>query len=267
MDLQEKFSTTLAIRNVSLVGFYRKKPYLLNEIINTIQNYLTQLPEFTAYQIEQVHATILGCEGWQTTEGIISKWFELRRKEIRYLDCAGWLEYLQNDSFVPFNVYLGGYEIDCDYNFLSRNQHPYYRSFQLQKLDDTTYIPVLMGWSQKNNLITLDLNNLRRDAQQFNFLHKYHSTDDSIDNDFYLRLGTINSPLSTYIIAIIEEQIRQLLIKRPSIVLPISQQNLAFVKYQDLSLSLATTKTIPLPEITIEQLLDFYEESSKNNSH
>ena len=258
MQLQQEVSTISAIRNVSLVGYYREKPYLLNELINTIQNYLTELPKYVAYQTAQIHATILGCEGWQTTEGIISKWFELRRKEIRYLDCGAWLEYLQHDSFVPFNIYIGGYEIDRDYNFLSRNQHPYYRSFQLQKLDDTTYIPVLMGWSQKNNLITLDLDNLRRDAQQFNFLHKYHSRADSIDNDFYLRLGTINSPLSTDIITKVENQIRQLLIKRLSIVLPISQKNLAFAKYQDLSLSLATTQTIPLPEITIGQLLSFY---------
>ncbi|MGK7899711.1 MAG: hypothetical protein AB4372_40365 [Xenococcus sp. (in: cyanobacteria)] len=260
MQLQQEFSTRSAIRNVSLVGYYGKKPYLLNKLINTIQNYLAELPAFTPYQIEQVHATILGCEGWQTAEGIISKWFELRRKEIRYLDCAAWLEYLQHDSFVPFNVYLGGYEIDRDYNFLSRDQHPYYRSFQLQKLDDTTYIPVLMGWTQKNNLITLDIDNLRRNAQQFNFLHKYHSTADSIDNDFYLRLGTINSPLAIETIAMIENQIRELLSKRPSIILPISQQSLAFAKYQDLSLSVAKTKTIPLSEITIAQLLDFYEE-------
>ena len=259
MQLQQEVSTKSAISNVSLVCLYGEKNYLLNELINTIQNYLTKLPEFTAYQIEQVHGTILGCEGFKSTEGIISKWFELRRKEIRYLDCGGWLEYLQNDSFVPFNVYLGGYKRDRVYNFLSRNQHPYERSFQLQKLDETTYIPVLIGWSQKNNLITLDLDNLRRDAQQFNFLHKYHSKVESIDNDFYLRLGTINASLSTETIAIVENHIRQLLLKRPSIMLPICQKNLAFAKYQDLSLSLETTQTIPLTEITIEQLLNFYE--------
>ena len=259
MQLQQELSPKSAIRNVSLVCLYGKKNFLLNELINTIQNYLTQLPEFTAYQIEQVHGTILGCEGWQTSEGIISKWFALRRKEIRYLDCGGWLEYLQNDSFVPFNVYFGGYQRDRGYNFLSRNQHPYDRSFQLQKLDETTYIPVLIGWSQKNNLITLDLDNLRRDAQQFNFLHKYHSTVESIDNDFYLRLGTINASLSTDTITIVENHLRQLLIKRPSIMVSISPRNLAFAQYQDLSLSLATTQTIPVPEITIEQLLNFYE--------
>ena len=259
MGLQEKFAITSVMRNVSLVGFYGDKPPLLDELIQTIQHYLSQLPEFIPYHLEQIHATILGCEGWKTAEGLVSKWFDLRRKEIRYLDCGGWLEYLQQDSFVPFHVYCGGYKRDRDYNFLSRNQHPYDRSFQLQKLDDTTYIPVLIGWSQKNNLITLDLDNLRRDAQKFNFLHKYHSTADSIDNDFYLRLGTINSPLSNETRATVENQIRQLLSKRPSIILPISPENLAFAKYQDLSLSLATTKILPLPQITIAQLLDYYE--------
>ena len=249
---------TEATSNVSLVAFYGEKPSLFNLLIENIQNSLTQLPEFTPYQIKQIHATLLGCEGWGTAAGIISKWFYLRRKEIRYLDYAGWLQYLQNDSCEPFDVYLGGYQSDRDYNFLSRNQHPYQRSFQLQKLNETSYIPVLIGWPQKKDLITLELDQLRRDAQEFNFLHKYHERDRSIDNDCYLRLGTINSPLSTETIATVEHQIRETLRTHSKIKLSFSQDNLAFAQYQDLSLTPETTKIIPLVEITREQLRGFY---------
>ena len=82
--LQQKLSTTSIISQVSLVAFYGNKQSLLRELIEIIQNYLAQLQNFTPYPIEQIHATILGCEGLRTPEGIISKWFYLNRKEIRY---------------------------------------------------------------------------------------------------------------------------------------------------------------------------------------
>ncbi len=258
MQLQQALPIVPQIPNVSLVAFYGDKPDPLIQLINNIQNYLTQLSAFTPYEIEQVHGTVLGCEGFRTSEGIVSQWFYLRRKEIRYLDCDNWLKYLQNGSFLPLNICFGDYKRDRDYNFLSRNQHPYYRSFQLQKVNNTTYIPVLIGWSKKDDLITLDLDNLRRYAQQFNLLHKYHDRADSIDNDFYLRLGTIHSPLSTDTIATVENQIREILTKIPAIELTISKNNLAFARYQDLSLTEATTTIIALAEITIEQLLQLY---------
>jgi len=250
--------------NVSLVAFYGEKPSLLNLLIKNIQYSLTQLSEFTPYPIKQVHATVLGCEGWQTAAVIISKWFYVNRKEIRHLDYAGWLEYLQSNSFATFEIGFGGYEGDLDYNFLSRNQHPYYRSFQLQKINDITYVPVLIGWPQKKDLITLELDQLRRKAQKFNFLHKYYKENQSIDNDCYLRLGTINSCLSTEIIATVEHQIREILRTETPIKLSFGQNNLAFAQYQDLSLSLTRTKAIPLGEMTKEQFRKFYGNSQVN---
>ena len=258
MHLPQQLPFTSEVSNISLVAFYGDKPAPLNQLIKNIQSYLSQLQGFAPYQIAQVHATVLGCEGSKTAAGIISKWFYLRRNEIRYLDCDNWLKYLQNCSLLPFNICFGGYKCDRDYNFLSRNQHPYGRSFQLQKVDDTTYIPVLIGWTKKDDLITLDLDQLRRDAQKFNLLHKYHSKADSVDNDFYLRLGTIHSPLSIDTVATVENQIRQILTNIPTIAISLAQKDLAFARYQDLSLSLGTTKTIPLPEITIKKLLELY---------
>ena len=246
------------IPNVSLVAFYGDKPAPLIQLLKNTQNYLTQLPEFTPYEIEQVHGTVLGCEGFRTTEGIISQWFYLRRQEIRYLDCNNWLKYLQNGSFFPLNICFGGYKRDRDYKFLSRNQHPYDRSFQLQKINETTYIPVLIGWTQKNELITRDLDNLRRDAQEFNFLHKYHSQAHSIDNDCYLRLGTIHNSLSTETIVTVENQIQKFLSQSLAINLALFPKDLGFAQYLEPSLPLATTKFIALPEITIERLLSLY---------
>ena len=258
MQSQQAIPIDPKISNVSLVAFYGEKPAPLIQLLENIQNYLTQLPYFTPYQIEQIHSTVLGCEGFKTTEGIISQWFYSRRQEIRYLDCDNWLKYLEDGSFCPLNICFAGYKRDRDYNFLSRNQHPYYRSFQLQKINETSYIPILIGWTKKNELITRDLDNLRRDAQQFNFLHKYHSQAHSIDNDCYLRLGTIYNSLPTETIATLENQIQQLLSQSLAINLTLSSKDLGFTQYLEPSLPLATTKFISLPKITTEQLLSLY---------
>ena len=258
MKLIPRLPIASAIPNVTLVALYGDKPSPLSQLIANIQNYLTKLPKFTPYQIEQVHGTVIGCEGLKKREGIISQWFYLNRHEIRYLDCGSWLEYLQNSNFFPLNICFGGYKLDRDYNFLSRAQHPYNRSFQLQKIDNTTYIPVLIGWPKRDGLITLELDNLRRDAQKFNFLHKYHDTADRIDNDFYLRLGSINDSLSTDRVATIEHHFRQILTKRAALTISLSPKNLAFARYRDLSLPMMRTQIIPLQAITREQLVSLY---------
>ena len=48
-------------------------------------------------------------------------------------------KYRQNGSFLPLNIAFGAYKRDRDYNFLSRNQHPYYCSFQLKKVNNSCY--------------------------------------------------------------------------------------------------------------------------------
>ncbi|ELS02527.1 hypothetical protein Xen7305DRAFT_00022410 [Xenococcus sp. PCC 7305] len=251
------------IANISLVAFYGKKPSPLSKLIIKIQNCLGQLPGFIPYQIEQIHGTILGCEGWQTSEGLVNKWFYLTRKEIRYLDYDGWLKCLQRDGGIdPFFVYVGGYQRDLNYHFLSRGQHLYDRSFQIQKAEDATHIPILIGWPQKKNLITPDLDNFRRGAQKFGFLHKYHREADSIDNDFYLRLGTIKGLLTKEKRITVEHHIQQILTQESTVKLSIDSNSLAFAQYQDLSLSLATTKILPLAAITKEQLRNYYEVAS-----
>ena len=48
--------------------------------------------------------------------------------------------------------------------------------------------------------ISFAIDDLRRNLQQFNLLHQDHQTPDAIDNDFYLRLGTISGKLSSEVI-------------------------------------------------------------------
>jgi hypothetical protein len=248
--------------NVSLVAFYSNKPSQLAVLLDELQVYLSETKilkgKFSSYQLEQVHGTIIGCEGLKTEAGIINKWFYEKRQEIRYLDISGWLNYLLHSDRLPIQIRFGGYSLDKNYGFLSRNQHPYHRSFQLQPSKETEKIPVLIGWSYLRDGISLDIDNLRRNAQKFNLLHKYHNLPEAIDNDFYLRLGTITSSLSQDEIATIERDIRDILLVKSPVYLSIALENLAFVQYRDLSLPPQTTKILPLSEATVSKLEELY---------
>jgi hypothetical protein len=251
--------------NVSLVAFYQNKPYQLTNLIQAIITYLNQfLPEksnFTSYQIEQIHGTIIGCEGLLNQAGIINKWFYKSRRETRYINLSGWLDYLQTKVKFPILIRFGGYQSEVDYHFLSRKQHPSLRTFQLQLSGEQNFIPVLIGWSFAEPQITLEIENIRHQAQQFNLLHKYHQIPNNIDNDFYLRLGTITGELSANEISLIEQEIRKHFQSQPPIYVSIHQNDLAFVRYQDLTLPLNTTEILPLPEATETKLKQLYENS------
>ena len=252
------------MKNVTLVAFYGDKPFQLKKLIQQLQEYLssnkTVGDKFVPYQIEQVHGTIIGCEGTTTNSGIINQWFNQLRRETKYIDCDGLVDYLQQQIDLPLTICFGGYDRTTEYNFLSRDQHLYYRSFQLQPAGDGA-IPILIGWSWDNDQVSLTVDNLRRSFQQFNLLHKYYFTTESIDNDFHLRLGTINCQLSTEEAEAIATNLRNFLESQSALCIPITKKDLAFVQYQDLSLTPGKTKIIPISEITSENLKQIYPSS------
>lgn len=248
--------------NVSLVAFYGDKPFRLAASIAQLQAYLSESTilkdKFTSYQLGQVHGTIVGCEGLKTERGIINKWFWEGRKEIKYIDFSGFLNYLLDSDRLPINIRFGGYDPSIDYNYLSRNLHPYQRSFQLQPSGEQTLLAVLIGWSFWEESISLDLEYLRRDAQKFNLLHKYHVLSDRVDNDFYLRLGVVEGKLSPDTIATLETEIREMLRIKSFFDVSIKLENLSFVHYQDLSLSPETTEILPLMQANVNKLEALY---------
>ncbi|MEL6438175.1 MAG: hypothetical protein AAFQ80_02800 [Cyanobacteria bacterium J06621_8] len=249
------------MKNVSLVAFYGNKPPSLIKLIQRLQGFIANhhliQQQFIPYQLEQVHGTIIGCEGIITDQGIISYWFQTHRGKERYLDFAGLVDYLHHRGCFPLTVRLGGYQRDQDYSFRSRGLHPYFRSFQLLE-SATEIIPVLIGWTWRGDRISLEIDNLRRNLQRFNLLHKYHPTPEAIDNDFYLRLGTINSKLTSAAIAEVARDLRHLLASEIAIEITINIQDLVLAQYQDLLLTPATTKIIPTGEITADQLKQLY---------
>ncbi|MBE9167925.1 hypothetical protein IQ238_10475 [Pleurocapsales cyanobacterium LEGE 06147] len=248
--------------NVSLVAFYGDKPFRLAASIAQLQTYLSESTilrhKFTSYQLGQVHGTIVGCEGLKTERGVMSKWFWEGRKKIRYIDLSGFLNYLLDSDHLPMNIRFGGYDPSIDYNYLSRDRHPYQRSFQLQPSGEQTLLAVLIGWPCWEDFISLDLDYLRRDAQKFNLLHKYHILSEQVDNDFYMRLGVIEGKLSPEAIATLEKEIGEMLRAKSFFDVTIKPENLAFARYQELSLPLETTTILPLIQATSGKLEALY---------
>ena len=247
--------------NVTLVMFYGHKPADLIELILEVQEYLHTSKliagKFTSYKLKQVHGTMIGCEGLKTKSGIVNKWFHENRNETKYIDLANLIKYLDRCPSLPINIRFGGYDHDYDYGFLSRGLHPFERSFQLQ-LFSNKIIPVLIGWSFKNNHISWEIDNLRCNFQQFNLLHKYYKIPDSIDNDCYLAMGDIKGKLTSEAIKVIENDIRNILKTKFTIDVSLNKDNLAFARYHDLSLTPKTTKILPVNEADLASLEKLY---------
>ena len=95
--------------NVSLVAFYGDKPIELVNLITRLQTHLANHSllgkKFTPYQIEQVHGTIIGCEGYKTDLGIITRWFKERRQITKYINISGFTRPSSTDRFT-FNYSL-----------------------------------------------------------------------------------------------------------------------------------------------------------------
>ena len=252
---------TLSTINVSLVAFYGgNKPPQLVALIQKLQNYLAQSVSirhgFNPYKMEQVHGTIIGCEGFKTETGVVNTWFQQRKKANACIDFAGLIDHLHRQVDLPLTIRFGGYDRRQDYHFLSRDRHPYFRSFQLQH-QTTEIVPVLIGWTWNGGISPI-LDELRHELQQFNLLHKYYVEPDTVDNDFYLRLGTIDPTLPFDEMKEIATKIRNLLEVSPPWDIPLNLEDLAFARYQHFTLPPETTTTMSLAETTIGKIKRLY---------
>jgi hypothetical protein len=241
--------------NLSLVAFYGNKSPELTSLIRELQNCITDLvgEKFVSYQLEQVHATLLGLEGRRNSQGILNKWYWYHREETKYMDFKNLLFYLRYSGRLPIIVRIGGYDRTVDYGFLSRDRHPYERSFNIQG-----NIAVLMGWPCRERHFSMELDRLRLEGQNFNILHKYFKSVDTVDNDLYMRLGMFKNELSTSEIVTIEEQVQRLVHSHLSLYLSVDINSVFFTYYQDEFLTPETTRVIPLTEATPEQLESIY---------
>ncbi|PHN08103.1 hypothetical protein [Flavilitoribacter nigricans] len=233
---------------LSLVAYYGNKPASLRRLVTDLQSQLQlRLGRFfRPYQMDQVHATVIGLEC--ITDGLkcYSRWYRENREALRPVDFTGFLSHLMKRP-PKLKIRMGGYRSGQDYGFLSRGDHPYSRSFSFQ---GTT--AVVVGWPagrMAGKLVYTDsFYQLRRSFEAYHLCHKWHK-DGYRDNDCYLVLGKIKpDALPEEELQQISRDLQQMLAQR-EILFPLDGQMLTIVAYENAELPLETTRVLSLEEI------------------
>ncbi|MBW4521912.1 MAG: hypothetical protein KME16_19690 [Scytolyngbya sp. HA4215-MV1] len=239
---------------VTLVSFYGEKPDPFVNLIRDCQDKLLESLKsaFLPYHLDQVHGTIVGLEGWRVAEKIQNQNFLSLRGETRLVDPSGLLTFLRSSDYPTFNIDIGGYEEGKDYGFLSREKHPHERSFSFRG-----EIAVAMGWPKEQSK---PLDQLRRQFNVVNVLHKEHVTQSAEDNDYYFVLGRIDRRvIDDQRLEATADSMRRYLASR-SISVTIDRDALSIVAYLDTQLPLDTSSRFPIMDSNLDArvLLELY---------
>jgi hypothetical protein len=249
-----------AVMQLTLVSHYLEKPPEFARLLQELQASLSRMlgDSFRSYELAQVHGTIIGLEGVEIGEGIRNENFLRCRHEEKWMDFDGLLAFLRTEV-AGFSIRIGGFKAADDYGFVSQSQHPFLRSFSLQK-----EIAVAMGWPFQGGMISPALNNLRRRLQLFGVLHKWHRRPDDVDNDFFFVLGQIKGALPAKTRKAAENELRGQFSRREPLLLPFNSDSLSIVAYRDSQLPLGSScaRRLTDPDLTGDCLRETYAEHS-----
>ncbi len=265
------------MRQATLVALYGRKPEELAGTIRSCQALLAaEVPQwFRPYDIHQVHATITGLE---SIEGSLryNRNLAEHRGSCKTMDLLGFSESLQKTELLPLTVQIGGFD-DRDYPFTSRNRRPYARSFSIQ--GDKA---VLMGWPVTREVSIPEgaassiprtciafpdsLEHLRREALNFNILHSWHRQPADVDNDFYMRIGTLSPvPTDEKVVRSLETKLRAVLSASEPTIVHVGLADLTFVSYCDETLPLASSVPWALQQARVPNFVnDLYDDATCN---
>ena len=222
------------IRQLTLAAFYNKKDFK-NDLWGKIERGQDKLKgilndNYQPYAINQIHGTILGLEAAKLDSSVIGKNFlEIQKKTVE-VDLLSILNSVNTSSLLPFEIRIGGF-LPEDYSFTSRSLSPYHRSFSIQR-----NVLVTMGWPSLNGANIPNLNSIRRRISSFGGLHKYHTSPDSYDNDFYFVLGNLLEPLEEERSKYISKLMRKELGEWGDTRITLRKEDLGIVAYKDTNL-------------------------------
>jgi hypothetical protein len=245
--------------NLTLVALYGPKPQALADLILEIQAGLSdQLGDaFNPYAMEQIHATLIGLEGYRTEAGILNSNLLETGVAPGPMDLDGLFCFLLNTPLLPMHIRIGGFQRHAAYPLTSRGQHLYARSFVLHRRE-----AVVIGWPVTNDKYPMSLDRLRRHCTDYNVLHKYHLDGADVDNDLFIVLGRLRRerilPKEYNSVA---NCMRELLSSRQPLDFTIGVDTLSVVAYDDRSLPTSLSRMYPLSEIQdkIDSLSRIYE--------
>jgi hypothetical protein len=230
--------------DLTLVAFYGPKPDPLFQLVDLLQtNLYSELGlAFSAYALDQVHATMIGLEGWREGAEVFNANAVQASADPFAMDLAGLFLFLQ--EMPPLHIRIGGFASSNVYPFTSRGFHPNTRSFVLNGP-----LAVIMGWPVAGESYPLTLDTLRRECMRYNVLHKYHRIGDDVDNDFFLVLGRVElERVSEEKAKFVQQNLRRLLSERGPLDLLVQAEDLSVVAYVDTQLPAASSERYSLAE-------------------
>lgn len=267
---------------VTLIALYGQKPTELTELVGEFQDELqTELGDkFHRYELQQVHATIIGLERVGGS-AMLNLNFAQKRNQEKTMDFEGLLNFMRTGAGgrLPFQAQIGGFE-NRDYPFVSRDERPYDRSFSIQ--GDNA---VLMGWPVRGKPIATEdrlaagdprtvhliresriypatLDEIRRALQTFNTLHAYHREITAVDNDFYFRIGLVDiSSLEPSAQKEIEHAMRAKLSARQPVILDVTLSIIQVASYEHETLPPKSSKALSVSDhqVNPEYLWSLYD--------
>jgi hypothetical protein len=231
---------------LTLTAFYGEKPKPFEEFLVWCQDLVgAQAGDgFIPYEIEQVHATIVGLESrWLRGRQVNENLFRLG--QVRPMDLPGMAHFLESTARLPMQVRIGGFHREKSYDFESFGKHPYERTFEIQQNDTV----VAMGWPFEGSSITNALYELRRELLQFNVLHKYHMTAGCEDNDLFFVIGRMDSRMPPHWDRVrVSDHIRSQVAGMKPMLFDVERANLSFVRYHDRRLPLSSSIRLRLED-------------------
>jgi hypothetical protein len=176
-------------RFVSAVALYGAKGGPLREFLTGVQGLIAEQvgDDFRPYSLEQIHGTLIALNGVRHpgTGLVVNEYFLSHRGVSAEMDLPRAMDILGRSFTRPLRVRFGGVLPGQRVPFTSRGQHVSDRGFSVQ--GDAF---VVIGWpvaSLAGGGPALD--ELRRDMNVANVLHKYHYRDGDVDDDLYLVVG------------------------------------------------------------------------------
>jgi hypothetical protein len=246
------------MRQATLVAFYGPKRGPLGRLLRTWQDRIGRAIEqlgaefvFRPYPLAQIHATLLGLERLPQP-GLYNRNLHDLGGRLQAMRLPELFRFILDSGQLPFEVRFGGFE-DRDDPFRSRGARPYHRLFSIQGRT-----AVVIGWpvqSAGNGRPStpewpLTLEELRRGAQRFNVLHRWHREPADVDNDLYLRLGVLDGKLAPPQRELVEQEMRRAMSGSPPSTVRISASELAVVAYP------AGEETLPVDRCEVVPLAD-----------
>jgi hypothetical protein len=176
-------------RYISAVAFYGPKAGPLRELLTGVQAMTAAEigPAFLPYSLEQIHATLIALDGDRDagTGTVVNTFYLIHAGRRVEMNLPQAMDILARRFEHPLRVRLGGFAAGQQVPFTSRGWHLFDRAFSVQ---GNAF--VLVGWPVAS--LTgpdMPLDDLRREMNTANVLHRYHPGEEAVDNDLHLVVG------------------------------------------------------------------------------